>query len=58
LAHRQAPVLAEERARIAHARGDAIACEAALDEARRLFAALALPRHAARVGRWRAARPG
>jgi class 3 adenylate cyclase/tetratricopeptide (TPR) repeat protein len=52
-ARRQAPVLAEERARIAHAAGDTAACDAALAEARQRYAALGLDRLAARVGRWR-----
>jgi ATP/maltotriose-dependent transcriptional regulator MalT len=52
-ARRQEPVLAEERARAAHVRGDLAERESRLAEARALFERLGLPRHAARVGRWR-----
>jgi class 3 adenylate cyclase len=57
-ARRQEPVLAEERARIAHARGEGAECDRQLAEARRLYDLLALPRHRARVGRWRDAAGG
>jgi adenylate cyclase len=48
-ARRQEPILAVERARIAHLRGDAAGREAALAEARRLYADLDLPQLAART---------
>lgn len=54
-ARRQAPVLAEARARIGLARGEPAAFGDWLAEARRLYLSLDLPRQAARLDRWRTA---
>jgi hypothetical protein len=48
-ARRQEPILAAERARIAHLRGDRTGRDAALAEARRLYTDLDLPQLAART---------